>query len=294
MGLIADLIPLNLEAEKQQYFARGGNYNPQFVYSREFSDKKMHNYGYPQESFYQLAVAHLQTHAKNPKPRSEPVLTWPQIEAQVHDLCAQLNITPIKVVAAKQQGSRFAVTTSGELSVGWPLEITASHLQTVLNHEIQTHYLRRLNDAKQPWHEQTVSRVRKWKRTEEGLAVYNSKGDNNTDLRSTAHLYTMVYQAQSHDFATIYRLNLDFFHDQEHAFSQTLRVKRGLTDTSQPGGFTKDIVYWEGYLQVKDWLADPAHQLKDLYWGKIGTQEVEELRPIAVTTGLIYPTFIKN
>jgi hypothetical protein len=72
------------------------------------------------------------------------------------------------------------------------------------------------------------------------------------------------------------------------AWRLTLRAKRGLSDTTLPGGLTKDINYLKGYLEIKKFLKDGGDMNK-LYYGKIGVQHVSLLDKIP---GLINPKFL--
>ena len=80
----------------------------------------------------------------------------------------------------------------------------------------------------------------------------------------------------------------------EIAFLLALRTKRGLTDTSQPGGLTKDISYLEGSVTVWNWILNHQHDPKDLYLGRISVAQIAELKPQSITDGLLYPSFFED
>jgi len=294
VSLITNLVPINLFEQKEKFFAVNGDYNPQFIYPRVYSPAVLIRYGIPDERQAQAAHDYLQTHPLGDSPVVTDPLEFGQLQEILAALCRQLGIKPIELVQNPRQNSRFMMTGAQTLSVQWPAKISREQVTSVLNHEVQTHLLRRLNDERQPWHEQTRSRRRLWKKTEEGLAIYNSKDKNDPDLRQAALLYWLVALARKHDFRTVYQASLSCGVTRGRAFTNALRVKRGLTDTSQPGGFTKDLVYWEGYHQVAAYLRAPGHSICDLYWGKVGCEEIEQLRAQAVTEGLIYPTFVSE
>ena len=52
-------------------------------------------------------------------------------------------------------------------------------------------------------------------------------------------------------------------------------VKRGLGDTSFPGIFAKDVIYFRGFRRVRKKLLDDVSLYKKLYAGKIGFQQVK-------------------
>lgn len=292
MSLISNLVPVNLESEKQKFFASGGKVNPRFHYHKVYAASVLHKYGLPRVDYIEKAQEYVRQHRFQKPAVTGEVLSLAQMEAILEDLCKRLGIEPIHLQTDARQNSRFMIVRQNVLSVQWPAKVTREQFDDVLNHEIQTHLLRRLNERKQPWYRDKTRRNVLWKMTEEGLATYNSKDKDNPDLWQAAWLYLLVAWAQTEDFVSVYQRNLEYGLSRERAFTNTLRVKRGVRDTSQPGGFTKDLVYWEGYWRVAEYLADPKHDIRDLYWGKVGLDELEELRSRAVTKGLVYPTFI--
>jgi len=293
VSLIKNLVPVNLESEKQRFFSTGGEINPQFTYPKVYASKVLQKYGLPKDDYLARALTYLRDHPLNQQVTLVgEALRLDELAEILRDLCVKLGIAPITLQTNQTQNSRFMMVNANTLSVRWPARVTRSEFMGVLDHEIQTHLLRRLNEQKQPWYQDKSRRNKLWKMTEEGLATYNSKDKIDPDLRQAAWLYRLVDLAAHADFITVYRENIVAGFGREKAFTNTLRVKRGVCDTSQPGGFTKDLVYWEGYWLVADYLRDPAHDIKDLYWGKVGIEELEDLRARAVTTGLLYPTFV--
>jgi hypothetical protein len=289
--LISDLVPLNLAAERVKFFAGGGQSNPRFQYLRPVEKSQLQTFGWPQPALVKRAETYLAHHQPIAYPNETP-LTHAQLIEQVQDLCKRLQIKPVKIVFPREQTITLTLQDQ-TLKVRQNFVIYPSRLQRSLRHELETHLLRRLNEAKQPW--ASTARPRElWLRTEEGLAIYNSDFGRPANLYKTALLYLLVDLARGHDFVTVYQTALRYLSKPESAFVFALRVKRGLTDTSQPGGFTKDLVYFEGYHQVKTWLAQPNHHYADLYWGKIDTSEVETLRTQVQWRGLVYPTFMPD
>jgi hypothetical protein len=55
-------------------------------------------------------------------------------------------------------------------------------------------------------------------------------------------------------------------------------MKRGLYDTSEPGGFTKSIVYLEGMTEVWQYLKKSNFDVEGLYYGKIAAEDVNKAR----------------
>ncbi|MFB6076795.1 MAG: tyrosine/phenylalanine carboxypeptidase domain-containing protein, partial [Candidatus Nanohaloarchaea archaeon] len=59
--------------------------------------------------------------------------------------------------------------------------------------------------------------------------------------------------------------------DRRTAFIRTYRVKRGLVDTSRPGGFCKDHIYFQGYRRI---AAEPDLAAA-LYAGKVDADDLD-------------------
>src|SRR5205823_4533715 len=76
--------------------------------------------------------------------------------------------------------------------------------------------------------------------------------------------------------------------DEQQAFSITKRVKRGLGDTSGPGGYIKDHIYLEGDLLVEQFVAQGG-DVRRLYVGKIGLQQLDLLEPDWLTEPRFIP-----
>ena len=144
-------------------------------------------------------------------------------------------------------------------------------------HELATHALRAENGR-----EQKLQLFRRgtpnYLATEEGLAAYNEEraGVMNTNiLRTYAGRVLAVHLAQTHTFVETYKQLLKHF-PQEDAFTLTLRAKRGLDNGESRGGCSKDYVYLQGYLAIKDYVAQ-GRDLKELYRGKIALEDLKKL-----------------
>ncbi|MFZ5376679.1 MAG: tyrosine/phenylalanine carboxypeptidase domain-containing protein [Patescibacteria group bacterium] len=290
MSLLKNSIPTNLAKEKIKFFA-SNTYNPIFQYKQQITPENLTKYGQPSRELFEFSLAMLKQHGIE-NPQNSDFLTKSEIEIIANDLCLELRIDQIPVIYSAHRTSKIAISQHG-LIIREPITLTRSGIQHNLNHEIQTHYLRSMNNKNQPWKSQPQRDVI-FRRTEEGLAnLHNSlhKGDKFL-LFSFVH-YFSNYLAITKSFREVFDALVELGLSPERAWNVTLRKKRGLTDTSQPGGFTKDIVYLEGAIIVWKWLMannDP----KRLYLGKIAVEEVEKFWPIANKQHLLYPTFFRN
>ncbi len=117
--------------------------------------------------------------------------------------------------------------------------------------------------------------------TEEGLAVYNEKINkllSNHTLKHYAGRVIAVHLALNNSFSIVYNELLQYF-DKYNAWNLAVRAKRGLTDTSKKGAFTKDYIYLKGKYLVEDFV-NGGGDVKDLYVGKIGIEHLPLIKDI--------------
>jgi hypothetical protein len=154
-------------------------------------------------------------------------------------------------------------------------------VQRLIMHELGVHVIRYHNGVHQP--------IRLFQRgfpgyiaTEEGLAVYveEKSGLLRIDvLRKYAGRVLAAHQAISHSFSDVLN-TLCRWLDPNEAFDIAARSKRGFTDTSLLGTDTKDIVYLQGYLNVKKHLEEHPEDYELLFIGKFGLQHLPILHSL--------------
>ena len=153
-------------------------------------------------------------------------------------------------------------------------------VKRLIVHEIGTHVLRAENGRQQPFLIFSTG-FPGYLSTEEGLAAYLEEVFNVMDhniLRIYAGRTIAVNFARNNSFRQTFHHLRQYF-PKYTAFKLTARAKRGLTDTSKPGCFTRDHVYLKGYFQVKEFYEQ--HQTLDpLMYGKIGIEDVGILEEI--------------
>jgi hypothetical protein len=284
MGLISDLTPLNIVDQKELWEATAPkyDYNPQFVYKREFDRETLYKYGYPDEGLVKLAKKVLEELPSNffeEQIKSvPPFLDRDQVVFMTQKWIADLGLPKLIVGFNAGQVNRVMLSKN-RLYFRWPLEIDGRQLERILEHEITGHYQRSCNHLNNfgvlPKNLNLQRRV-----TEEGLAQYladNLYGENSGfSLALGALKYYLADVAQTKSFAEVFQAAYGYLHDVERAWSFTMRAKRGLEDTSQGGGFTKDIVYFAGYLEVDEWIKKHPNDWERIFYGKLSLAEIEE------------------
>lgn len=280
-----DLVPTNLQTEKAKFWASGFTYNPQFAYAAVIEQSELEKYGRPHWWYLWLAKQNLRKYLRqrNDTLKSEPSakLSQASIEQAIHQRLAfhQLELA-YQVVFSPDFVSRIAVNNKTKtIKVRLPVTITAAEIEGTLNHEIDTHILRQINYEQQPWYKKKKKyQLQNHIRTEEGLALINEMlgGDNRLNYKSAAN-YLAVDLALKHDFVTVFKFFYELWHDADRSWLWTVKKKRGLADTSQPGSYTKDLVYFEGLHQVLRYLHGNNYDPSSLYQGKIACADAARL-----------------
>ncbi len=153
-------------------------------------------------------------------------------------------------------------------------------IKKLMIHEVGTHVMRAENGRKQHLRLFTIG-FPDYLATEEGLAVYNEEAAGvltKADIMGYAGRTVAVDLGLKNSFSTVYNALLEYF-PKEEAFSLAARAKRGLSDTSKPGGFTKDYLYLKGYIDVKSYIRRGG-RIDLLYKGKIGIKHVPLLKKL--------------
>lgn len=157
-------------------------------------------------------------------------------------------------------------------------KLTSLDVKRLSAHEICVHYMRYYNGSLRNI-KILESGTSNYIETEEGLAVY---AEEMKGVLSKAQMF--IYAGRV--IATYYTLRMSFYDvfkklksygfENEEAFAITTRAKRNLSDTSQFGGFTKDYVYFSGYLKIKKYAKN--HNIDDLFIGKVKIEDLKILK----------------
>lgn len=150
-------------------------------------------------------------------------------------------------------------------------------LKKTLVHEVGTHVLRSINGESSGVYALSNANLVSYLDIEEGLATWNeSEMDVLTLswLKKKAAMTWAVYMGEKLTFRQLYNSILGVL-PKKTAFDITYRVKRGLGDTSYPGIYAKDIVYFRGFRKVKKALERDKSLYEKLYAGKIDIKQCE-------------------
>lgn len=150
-------------------------------------------------------------------------------------------------------------------------------LRKTLVHEVGTHALRSYYGLRSGFEAISKPNLASYLDIEEGLASWN---ENNMgllpekSLKNKAGLAWAIYVGEELSFRQLYNVLLGNF-SKLGAFDIVYRVKRGLSDTSYPGIYAKDVVYFRGFRKVMKKLEEDPTLYQKLYSGKISFKQCE-------------------
>ena len=148
-------------------------------------------------------------------------------------------------------------------------------LDNTFAHEIDGHIIRTVNASKQ----RNLRYQKTWPfyiKTEEGLASYLGDYFSTTGKLSLKHhalKYLGGHLAKKSSFSQVFDFFLNGGFTPPLAFRRTFRLKRGFEDTSMPGCYGRESMYYEGMLEVKRYIENGG-DLKKIYAGKMGLQDI--------------------
>lgn len=297
MKFLTDLTPANYQAEKERFLANP-TFNPQFAYSKSFAQEELLEHGLPSNEYLLLAQEILDTVFQRFTPvqlqaERGKLLDQETVSQAIKDfLIAQRLEKRFSIVWSAEFVSRASVTPT-EVRLRLPSAIYEEDLEGLLYHELGTHVLRRINYEQQPWYKQKNKYgLAPHLKTEEGLATLHAIHHRTNLLAHRPALnYLAVQKAQAGSFLEVWQFIKQYVENNEAAFAMTFKKKRGVADTSQPGGFTKDLVYFEGFVDVTRFLIKNNFPIKELYFGKIAWQDIDKAVELNPTFQPLLPSF---
>lgn len=288
LHLIQRINPLNKESEKRK-FLFDTNYNPQFTYINEISSAELETYGKVSTTHLETAKRIIDTVIKTWKTESEfltaaegKVMTREEVSSQITQYLKEHDLEQIVAVRFTQKLISRTAVDGYQMNVRLPIEYRELSFKGVLDHEIGTHILRRVNDRQQPWFgEREKYGMLPYVETEEGLAtLHNHISMKEKQMWLKALLYYAAHLASTMSFVQLFEALKPYVDSRERRWNVCLRVKRGISDTSIPGVFPKDQVYLRGFFRVLRWLQKHDYDIRPLYYGKIDIDDEEKARLI--------------
>jgi uncharacterized protein (TIGR02421 family) len=185
------------------------------------------------------------------------------------------------------------IVSGPELSIGKNLNISASRMEALIQHEVGTHMLTYCNGHVQPLG-LMYSGFAGYEQTQEGLAVLSEYLVGGLDLNRLKVLAARVMAVDSltkgADFIETFNLLCkEFGFKAQTAFMISMRVHRG-------GGYTKDSIYLKGLIQVLDFIQNGG-DLSLLFGGKFALEHlplIEELTHVKILKKPMLPSYLDS
>ena len=165
-------------------------------------------------------------------------------------------------------------------------------LKKTLVHEVGTHVLRSVNGFNTGFPALGNANLSSYLDIEEGLATWNEESMGyltDTWLKKKAGMVWAIYLGEKLSFRELYNALSGTFLKYS-AWDIAYRVKRGLGDTSYPGIYAKDLVYFRGFRRVKKALASDPTLYGKLYAGKIDIKRTKWVDDGLIPKPNIVPT----
>lgn len=304
ISMMGKLTPVNLQEEQEKFFF-DPFYNPQFTYIEPIGEDLFHRYGPVSQEYLPTAQGILNKvihqwgdgEAYNEDTLGK-VLSQTEVEEVVKNYLEENDLT--NTITYNFSNSYLARTSvyQNTLQIRTPVQYREHGIVSMLDHEIGTHIFRRINDIKQPWHKKySAFGFQPYLSTEEGMAVIHAQLSLPDRLLLFPALnYYAVCRAEQLTFSELFADLKKFISDRQKRFSLCLKVKRGITDTSVPGAFSKNQVYLQGTIQVAQWLVKNEFAIDKLYVGKIDIADLTKAWTDSVLSlnDLEIPEFAKN
>lgn len=305
--LLVALRPVNLDQERHAFFQSDYKYDPQFEYAQQEPSSVLEKYREGSGLFLAQAVGIMEcvlrrfgSYENFEEVTGGSVLPKSRVWAAARKYLQKEGCVGEVVVCLSEELLSQAVMMVESCRPTLTINLSGARqhwLEGMLRHEIGTHYLRGVNNNLQPWATPAGRKqfgLKPANPTEEGLASLHSVLLRKQPyLWRAALLYYTVYHAASMSFSQLFSHIAQFVQDPVVRWEYCLRAKRGQTDTSQPGCFSKDQVYLDGILRILRHRRDINFQILTSL-GKVSYEDVERLQHLAVLRKTRIPHFMQD
>lgn len=290
---LSDLQPKNLAGEQAKW-EFDPLYNPQFVYETPVGDLQ-ERYGELSYVFQTLANGCIEASGGLPD-WGTVYLSKEEIRAQAERYISDALLTNrAKIELSRNLVKRTFVKGTTVYFDSLPNRYPATQFPSLLAHEIGTHVLRRVNHQSQPWHlkPSVLPNRLPYIETEEGLAVLQGMIAEPKMLQypvDQAINYLGVIWAHEMSFSALAKQMRRWYSEPSLLWKRVLPLKRGLTDTSQPGGPAKQQIYLAGLVKVVNWIVHHPNDYWKLWLGKLAIEDLDRALEVpGVQTDVLLP-----
>ncbi len=264
--------------------------------SRKFSAASQALYGAPSTALMGFAEATLKSQAACDLPAAgKDLLSAEETAPFLEDALVQYGLHDWQVVVRQ---TLVADCAAGDkrLFIRAGARFSRNHIEALIAHEIETHVLTSENGNMQPY-ELFRRGFANYLDTQEGLAMYNQNRVltpyHEKRFNHARGVLAAAY-ALSHSFADTRTYLVEKLHYRpEKALGIAIGLKRGIIDTSEPGAFTKTLVYFRGLRAIEQYVASGG-DIRRLYIGKVALEDLDVVQHIeGVKPPLLIPTYLR-
>jgi len=257
--------------------------------TKEFTKCSEALYGKPNKALLNKAIKEIK---EMPKSFPDTKQTLSAMEAKKHfeKAIEEFGLKGWSVKLKDEMVSDAIAGKKNSIFIRSEARFSKERLQGTIAHEIETHAFTAMNGSMQPY--KIFQRgLADYLLTEEGLAVYNQELTESSETEKKywpASSVIGIYKSLQGSFADVYAEVMQYGFSADRAWKVAIKAKRGMSDTSKPGAFTKDFVYFKGYQMILDYIAKGG-DLENLYYGKINLKDLDIVKKVK---GLKKPTYL--
>lgn len=263
--------------------------------TKEFTQKSIELYGAPDPLLVQEAYDYIKT-MPTTFPEEGSMINALQAKAKFEETLNKYGLKQWNVSIQKELISDVIAGKEKSILIRENATFSSQRIKGTIAHEIETHVLTSVNGKTQPY--KIFQRgLADYLLTEEGLAIYNQNRVQPLPIAKTywpASSTIGVAQSLKGSFIETVNELIKLGFDKSRAQRVALKTKRGLTDTSEPGGFTREIVYFKGHKMILEFLENGG-DLRDLYYGKINLKDLPLIKKIQeLKQPWLLPFYLQN
>lgn len=249
-------------------------------------------YGYPSDDDFNYALNLLREIEPNDILNIEYDIQAETLKRKIQTHLKALNIEEWKI-SLENVSARISVSTVTK-TIAIKIDTLFEHneIQRLFLHEIGVHVIRHENGLKQKYLLFSKG-FPDFMETEEGLAIFAEKRNkllSNIALAKYCCRLIAAYVSKYNDFYNIFKKISKYINDSD-AFDIVMRIKRGLVDTGQIGGFTKDQVYLSGLRKIE---LQPIDTIRKLFIGKVGLNDLDVVNLLPINYNVNYPKWLNR
>lgn len=261
----------------------------------DFSETSIELFGKPSPAEIKQCQDLLKKLSADKTSGSEKMHTSEEAKEKFNSTFAKYGLNNWEVQIKKDMVSDCVAGKNNRLFVRKNALFSATRIESLITHEIETHILTAENGKLQPYG--IFNRgLANYLQTQEGLAVYNVEQQQHLPFiensKALGHVLAINAALQT-SFAEVFELLRSLNFSTEQAFRAALKAKRGYMDTGKRGAFTKDYIYFRGYNEIREFV-EKGGKIRDLYIGKMALKDLEKVKKISgIREPVILPVWLK-